>query len=249
MSQQTSNRLKQPPEFLAVALKQLRALPPGFELRSLEEVRAQVWNWWRIKREPKSFDSAPAEVREAKDAAEIVFETLPEEFQEYLRSATTHGLAAVLDLIEILRSYENFRWLRETLRRIARIGFEAPQIGPDDAPRYRIEETIPVAGTMSLDTQGLLDVNLHPFYKGLDGIEATRIRECQNPKCKHLFWAGRLDKAGCSDRCLQALRDRRWRENYLQNYKPQRLGLVPKTSGKAKKKARARNGSHAKKGK
>jgi len=58
---------------------------------------------------------------------------------------------------------------------------------------------------------GVIKVSLAPFLRVLDGIEARRIRLC--PVCEKLFWAGRVDKVGCTEECSRVLRQRRLREN------------------------------------
>jgi hypothetical protein len=53
------------------------------------------------------------------------------------------------------------------------------------------------------------------------GVEAKRIRLCQICRC--LFWAGRTDKPCCGPKCSGILRQRKYRRNYLEKYKPQRI--------------------------
>jgi hypothetical protein len=46
----------------------------------------------------------------------------------------------------------------------------------------------------------------------LEGVEAARIREC--PICFKFFWAGRKDMIGCSTRCSNAYRMRKYRKQF-----------------------------------
>lgn len=225
-TQQTSTRLTPAPEFLANALDQLRLVPADFRLPSLAEARIQLQDWSNAQRPRRQatkreratslhrrlirpFDSAPVDVMKQKSAVEAVFATLPDNFRRYLLSKA-ESPSDELNLVLMVIAYEGFRWLRETLKRIAQIGLELSNLDPDEAPRFRLNETIPAITWIGFDTEGRLDPYLHPFWSGLRGIEAARIRECRNPKCKQLFWAGRSDQAGCSPVCSQAIRDRKY---------------------------------------
>ena len=42
------------------------------------------------------------------------------------------------------------------------------------------------------------------FEKTIDGVDATRIREC--PRCKRIYWTNRRDRSYCSPDC----RSRMW---------------------------------------
>jgi hypothetical protein len=69
------------------------------------------------------------------------------------------------------------------------------------------------------DAGGILRVVYDPLLRALEGVEAARIRECAH--CGKIYWAGRIDMRGCKE-CTHALRQQRYRQNYLQKYKEQR---------------------------
>jgi hypothetical protein len=58
------------------------------------------------------------------------------------------------------------------------------------------------------------------LLQALEGVEANRIKQC--PNCWKIFWAGRIDQPGCSQRCTGNIRIKRWREAYPEKYKLQR---------------------------
>ena len=49
------------------------------------------------------------------------------------------------------------------------------------------------------DPDGKLRVELDEISRALEGVDATRIRECE--VCRRIFWAGRIDMVCCSHRC------------------------------------------------
>lgn len=226
--QQASRRLTPAPEFLASALDQLRLVPADFSLPSLGAARIQLQDWYNAQRPGpqatkreraaslhrrlvRPFDSAPLDVMKEKSVAESVFATLPDNFRRYLHSKAKSP-SDELNLVLMVIAYEDFRWLRETLKQIARIDLELSNLDPAEGLRFRINETIAAVTWIGLDAEGRLDPYLHPFWSGLRGIQAARIRECGKPKCKQLFWAGRIDQVGCSPQCSQAIRDRKYSE-------------------------------------
>jgi len=263
--QQASNRTTPAPDFLTEAFERLKLVSPDIELSPLDEARSHLQDWLLSQRPPKrktkaqrariaarrvqaivegkEFDSAPAEVLEAKEIAESVLGALPRGFRDYLWSKA-QGAPQAYRLLGVITEYENFRWLRQTLKWIARTAHQLSSIPPGQAPRFRLEEaTVSVPAAMSIGADGRLISELHPFYKGLDEIEATRIRECQKPRCKQLFWAGRIDQVGCSPACSQAIRDHRY---YIAIGKQRRRSRkVPTAAVKAAKLRQALAGGRA----
>jgi hypothetical protein len=71
------------------------------------------------------------------------------------------------------------------------------------------------------DAGGNLRILHDPLLQALQGVEASRIREC--PICGRIFWAGRVDRPCCGKRCAGVRRTRRWRDRYPEKYKPQRI--------------------------
>src|SRR5262249_14175338 len=74
---------------------------------------------------------------------------------------------------------------------------------------------------LTLDNEGRVTFELTKLGKCILGVEMHRIRQC--PICDKIYWAERKDQPCCSKSCAGALRTRRWRENYLEIYKGQRI--------------------------
>jgi hypothetical protein len=101
---------------------------------------------------------------------------------------------------------------------------------------------IPIRGStvIAVDERGIIHANRDFFSEAIEGVELIRIRECE--ACKRIFWAGRIDQRGCSLRCNDILRKRRYRARYKQRLQ----GAKP--SPKKQREAKARRKS-TKKGK
>jgi hypothetical protein len=112
--------------------------------------------------------------------------------------------------------YQQLRAARQTLRAIIVAG--------KDNFRYkeiRLKNIHDALVELPIDEQGRIQVSPSPIVKALEGVEAFRIRLC--PVCGKIFWAGRLDQPCCTPVCAHVLRTRRWRENYQEKYKQQRI--------------------------
>ena len=82
--------------------------------------------------------------------------------------------------------------------------------------------------SLRIDEEGLIKLIPSPLSAAVDGVEAQRIRECENPKCLRIYWAGRLDQPCCSKECANVRRVKKWRERYRDLYKQNRLSRNPK---------------------
>jgi|ERR1035437_1332740 predicted RNA-binding Zn ribbon-like protein len=64
----------------------------------------------------------------------------------------------------------------------------------------------------SLDDRHILEspsrARLEEIYRLLNGLELSRIRECQS--CNRLFWAKRSDRTGCGKVCANRVRFKRF---------------------------------------
>jgi hypothetical protein len=92
------------------------------------------------------------------------------------------------------------------------------------APGKEIEiprEATPMSVALDSDEEGKLQVTRWPLLDALVGVEANRIRRCS--ECPRIFWAGRIDKYACSDKCVNRRNVRLWRERYAEHYKLQRV--------------------------
>jgi hypothetical protein len=93
------------------------------------------------------------------------------------------------------------------------------------SPSKEIEipsNAIPMTIALALDGEGKLKVERWPLLDALVGVEADRIRRCS--ECPRIFWAGRIDKHACSEKCVNRRNVRLWREHYSERYKIQRVG-------------------------
>jgi hypothetical protein len=79
----------------------------------------------------------------------------------------------------------------------------------------------PMSVALAVDGEGKLKVTRWPLLDALVGVEADRIRRCS--ECPCIFWAGRIDKFACCDKCVNRRNVRKWREHYLERYKLQRV--------------------------
>ena len=106
----------------------------------------------------------------------------------------------------------------------ARALLRAVATGPHEPGPFKLP---PGSGAV-VDAEIGQDGKMRPtngYFLGiLAGVEVARIRRC--PICGVIYWAGRLDKPACSDRCKSVVRQRRHRERhserYFDRYKEQR---------------------------
>ncbi|HKQ04138.1 MAG TPA: hypothetical protein VJ464_03325 [Blastocatellia bacterium] len=75
--------------------------------------------------------------------------------------------------------------------------------------------------TLGTDKEGKIVVKPTPLADALVGVESSRIRECTI--CENIYWAGRIDQPCCSRKCNGIRRVRKWREQYPEKYKQQRV--------------------------
>ena len=71
------------------------------------------------------------------------------------------------------------------------------------------------------NAQGEFEWRPNILFEAMQKAKHLRIRQCLI--CMQFYWAGRIDKPACSKECTQTLRVRRWRANYQDNYKQQRI--------------------------
>jgi hypothetical protein len=93
---------------------------------------------------------------------------------------------------------------------IARAGARGP-IQPDDIelpdqPSFR-RLTFKADGT-GVILESPSRARLEEIYRLLNGLELSRIRECQS--CNRLFWAKRSDRTGCGKVCANRIRFKRF---------------------------------------
>jgi hypothetical protein len=130
-------------------------------------------------------------------------------FREFLNGALRDGL-------EPFQICDKLKKIRMVLYTIARHEAARP-LCPANQPGPHLEGLI----STRTDAKGILRVVHDPLLQALEGVEAKRIRECK--RCGKIYWAGRVDMPGCSKECTHALRQKRYRENYLLKYKHRRI--------------------------
>jgi len=184
--------------------------------------------------ETNAADYDRTEVRAA--ALEICLKDLPESFQEYVRMDWLGVFEPTWQakVIEALQSFDRpapplprpidretrisiavdryviFRIYRESLKRIARF---VRRKNLSNEPLT----TIALSAHIGVDEQDDLIFQYDKLGEALAELaktdiknKATRIRECE--ACQRIFWAGRITMKGCSARCGDLIRKRRYRE-------------------------------------
>lgn len=180
-----------------------RPAPPKLEfwLNLIEEFPGdQVLNDW---------EEGPNE--EPLDAWNAQLSTLPARAQRFVRDGNPRLNRT--NVVATGERYEQLQAAQQVLREIARV---------KSAQRIELTNRAYLAG-LNVGLDGKIGVVLSPICEALQGVEANRIRECENPKCGRVFWAGRSDQPCCSKVCANARRVRRWREAYQSTYKQNRL--------------------------
>jgi hypothetical protein len=150
---------------------------------------------------------------------EVSMNDIPEVYTEFVKQLPER----VQNLIGPIRletdftagqTYSFIRDGREILRQIARINNAKGEVSLE---RYSHLSFV----RLKINDQGKLTFILPELVDILEGVEASRIKICRI--CENIYWAGRIDQPTCSKKCGQTLRVRRWRGNYLEKYKPQRI--------------------------
>jgi len=141
--------------------------------------------------------AAPADVVTAANEIKVVIAGLPDSFRTHLQ---TYGgsESEAFDLSRIASAYQHFRAMRADLRQIV-----------ESCQDRRTPRPVPATVWLGVDPEGQLVAALPRFYSEVDGIEATQLRICGNPRCRTVFWAGRIDQTGCQPTCQRSIRDRR----------------------------------------
>lgn len=118
--------------------------------------------------------------------------------------------------LDVLSLYETFYAVRETGRRIVEALSQPPRRG--DAWRVVIS---PKPRTLRIGRDGTVQQSsdlFEGFLGALERIDATRLKRC--PVCANLYYAWRMDKGGCSERCCNILNVRKSRStDKVQQYK------------------------------
>lgn len=96
-----------------------------------------------------------------------------------------------------------------------------------------VSSTLIVSSTLRVNESDKVEFIHSPIGKVLEGVEASRIRECR--ACSNIFWAGRRDQKCCCRNCRKVWHTRRWREKYLEKYKEHRIRKLEKSQEREKR--------------
>ena len=189
-----ASRLRASPQALQHFIELVNSVPPGQELPEL----------------PDFYDvlGEVASRRSERGVAqwERMINDLPTDLREHIGPVRLDTALAVYD------RYSHLREARKTLRYIAHMDKSAGSVHP----KFPASDFL----RLSVGQDGRIHIVHGPLIGALEGVEAARIRECRI--CSRIFWAGRIDQPCCTSRCASALRTRRYRENYPNNYRHQR---------------------------
>jgi hypothetical protein len=146
-------------------------------------------------------------------------ETLPSPLKSYVLHGRPKEKETLLDVMAegtIVKRYLNLWNAQMRLHRIAQLAVEEPKAYSGRSVLWNHPVPLPVHD--KIDEHGFVRVSKDLFTEAMDedDIEAARIRECE--ACKLIFWAGRITQRGCSPRCGDIIRKRRYRERYKQGF-------------------------------
>jgi hypothetical protein len=142
---------------------------------------------------------------------DAVVSILPSRAQRYVRF--DRGSLVPQRLVESHERYELLRAALSVFRAIAR---------RQGATSIKLADSAGLIG-IRVNEKGEVGLVPSPVFEALQGVEADRIRECENVKCRRIFWAARSDQPCCSKKCANARRVQRWRDKYQDVYKQNRI--------------------------
>lgn len=153
----------------------------------------------------------------------VYLERFPPHFREYVLEDSKKSLAQIktdklsqdsnikhfVKIYGALGRYDEFRKVREKLRGLIRITHE-----PSGLKRHALQffHRISIHASLTVADDGTVKINLDSFADAINGVDATRIRECGD--CQRVFWAKRKDQSCCSKDCANRFHVRRHREKY-----------------------------------
>jgi hypothetical protein len=200
--QQASRGLKMPSLELGQAIGFANMIPPDVELPNLLE----LWLEIREQAQGQGEQRYSAHLNRAIEIINEAIDGLPDVFRDFIWMGNAQPRIDDSDLEEHIDGIiSNYMFVRET-RKSLRAIIHASRSGSDRYPQ------IPIQAYVYLDSNGILHTMLNEFAEAIDGVEASRIRECAI--CRRIFWAGRKTQQCCSTACAHALRNRRYRAKY-----------------------------------
>jgi hypothetical protein len=202
-------------------------IPPDFQLQNITELSDSKFTLAR--------EGSPEWIETYKRQEEdflTYLKTLPEEFQGLMHAATnreieefnkwlrieysTSETAEVkkqywLKRIQVHKTvvgiYERFKWVRENLYKLAKIG---ENVEEHVGKQLDVALGVLFVEYAYLDDNGKIRRQPDKFTETLEGVEISRLRTCL--VCQKLFWANRKDKKCCSEIHSAVIRQRQSRE-------------------------------------
>lgn len=208
-ARQASRRLKPPPKKLAAILRIVDLIPPEIEPTDIKEVLVpELDKLNQEKGESEEYLDLWTEI--VGKAIDSCLTDLPDGFRAYVWQEGERAEDADPDDIaaEALMRYTLFLFARPSLRYLAMLAKKSPA----SRQSYLLTHPLGMQSDVIIDNQGTIRVVNDEFLDAIDGVEITRIRECEI--CNRIFWAGRINQSACSTACAHALRNRRYRARY-----------------------------------
>lgn len=154
----------------------------------------------------------------------VYLEKFPSHFREYVLEDSQERLAQI-DMSNLtgegnithfskiygaLSRYDEFREVRDKFRKLIRIAHASSE--RQGLAHWFFMDRVSVHASLRVDKDGIVEISLDSFAETISGVDATRIRECND--CQRIFWAKRKDQSCCSKDCANRYHVRRYREKY-----------------------------------
>lgn len=223
---QQASRSKPVPEKLGALIKHVNSIPPQVEL-------SKVW-----ENLPEKLPSGTHKWN--KIFGEALASLLPDSnllLQYVWQGKSGWSDMSLEEILHAVNRFEAFRDARSKLYRLIDLSMDAKR------EQKELSLYMPLEGTtyLTIDERGVIDFATDLFTNAVRGEELARIRSC--PACYRVFWAGRITQKGCSARCGDIIRKRRYRERYREGfYQGAKLTLKEQEELKTKNKTATKKG-------
>jgi hypothetical protein len=214
-ARQVLQRTKRAPDELVKHIELANLIPPASELPDYNKLNEEVLDTLTSQGTPLDADAWHAQSL----GAEIKFlhrHFPPEKFPQFYKYIGPLHSSREREIHDRVRNLFGTRALLDAIA--------GAQTNKGASPGKEIEipyQATPMSVALALDGEGKLKVERWPLLNALVGVEANRIRRCS--ECPRIFWAGRIDKHACNDKCVNRRNVRLWREHYAERYKLQRV--------------------------
>lgn len=123
----------------------------------------------------------------------------------------------LIDEFEILDRYKDFIYYRQKIRFVAQEASYFQKTGRRKISVSSVYQPELFTTSFEIGKDGKITFQTDKVIRALEGIDIKRLRICE--VCNRIFWANRLEKIGCSDKCNQTLRTRRKRTKDKNRFK------------------------------